>query len=133
IRCLILTGRTGVFSAGNDIGDYLQAATEKSEAAPPHNGAVFLKSLVNNTKPIVAAVDGMAIGIGMTIMFHCDYVIATTASTFSSPTLQYGLVPEASSSLLVPRTVGYQRAFAMLIMGRSLNAEALREAGFVNQ
>jgi enoyl-CoA hydratase/carnithine racemase len=133
IRCLILTGRTGVFSAGNDIGDYLQAATEKSEAAPPHNGAVFLKSLVNNTKPIVAAVDGMAIGIGMTIMFHCDYVIATTASTFSSPTLQYGLVPEGASSLLVPRTVGYQRAFAMLIMGRSLNAEALREAGFVNQ
>src|SRR6516225_1533117 len=64
IRCLIITGRAGVFTAGNDIADYLQAATETSGAARPRNSVIFLQSLVNNKKPIVAAVDGLAIGIG---------------------------------------------------------------------
>jgi enoyl-CoA hydratase/carnithine racemase len=133
IRCLILTGRSGVFTAGNDIGDYLKAATETVETARPRNSVIFLQSLVNNRKPIVAAVDGIAIGIGTTIMFHCDYVIASTTASFSSPFLQYGLVPEGATSLLVPRMMGHQRAFAMLIMGKAMTAEEGREAGFVNQ
>ncbi len=133
IRCMILTGRSGVFTAGNDIGDYLKAATEKAETARPRNSVIFLQSLVNNRKPIVAAVDGIAIGIGTTIVFHCDYVIASTTASFSSPFLQYGLVPEGATSLLVPRMMGHQRAFAMLVMGRSMTAEEGREAGFVNQ
>jgi len=133
IRCLILTGRSGVFTAGNDIGDFLKAATEKAGAARPRNAMIFLQSLVNNRKPIVAAVDGIAIGIGMTILFHCDFVIASTTASFSSPFLQYGLVPEGATSLLVPRMMGHQRAFAMLIMGRSMTAEDALEAGFVNQ
>jgi enoyl-CoA hydratase/carnithine racemase len=133
IRCLILTGRSGVFTAGNDIGDYLKAATEGAETARPRNSVIFLQSLVNNSKPIVAAVDGIAIGIGTTIMFHCDYVIASTTASFSSPFLQYGLVPEGATSLLVPRMMGHQRAFSMLVMGRSMTAEEGREAGFVNQ
>jgi enoyl-CoA hydratase/carnithine racemase len=133
IRCLILTGRSGVFTAGNDIGDYLKAATETADSARPRNSVIFLQSLVNNRKPIVAAVDGIAIGIGTTIMFHCDYVIASTTASFSSPFLQYGLVPEGATSLLVPRMMGHQRAFAMLVMGRPMTAEEGREAGFVNQ
>jgi enoyl-CoA hydratase/carnithine racemase len=133
IRCLMVTGRSGVFTAGNDIGDYLQAATEKYEVARPRNSVIFLQSLVNNRKPIVAAVDGIAIGIGTTMVFHCDYVIASTTATFSSPFLQYGLVPEGATSLLVPQMVGHQRAFAMLIMGRSMSAADAHEAGFVNQ
>jgi enoyl-CoA hydratase/carnithine racemase len=132
-RCLILTGHAGVFTAGNDIGDYLQAATESNEVARPRNSVIFLQSLVNNTKPIIAAVDGIAIGIGTTMVFHCDYVIASTTATFSSPFLQYGLVPEGATSLLVPQMVGHQRAFAMLVMGRSMSAEDARQAGFVNQ
>jgi enoyl-CoA hydratase/carnithine racemase len=132
ICCLILTGRSGVFTAGNDIGDFLQAATEKYDVARPRNSVIFLQSLVNNKKPIVAAVDGIAIGIGTTMVFHCDYVIASTTATFSSPFLQYGLVPEGATSLLVPRMVGHQRAFAMLIMGRSMSAEDAHKAGFVN-
>jgi len=71
---------------------------------------------VNNTKPIIAAVDGIA--IGTTMVFHCDYVIASTTATFQSPFIQYGLVPEGASSLLLPRMVGHQRAFSMLVMGR---------------
>jgi enoyl-CoA hydratase/carnithine racemase len=133
IRCLILTGSSGVFTAGNDIGDFLQAATEKYEVVRPRNSVIFLQSLVNNKKPIVAAVDGIAIGIGTTMVFHCDYVIASTTATFSSPFLQYGLVPEGATSLLVPRMVGHQRAFAMLIMGRPMSAEDGYKAGFVNQ
>jgi enoyl-CoA hydratase/carnithine racemase len=133
IRCLILTGRSGVFTAGNDIGDYLEAATQDSETARPRNSLIFLQSLVNNRKPIVAAVDGIAIGIGTTMMFHCDYVVASTKASFSSPFLQYGLVPEGATSLLVPRTMGHQRAFAMLIIGKPMTAEEGREAGFVNQ
>jgi len=133
IRCLILTGRSGVFTAGNDIGDYLKAATEQAEAARPRNSLTFLQSLVNNNKPLVAAVDGIAIGIGTTIIFHCDYVVASTTASFSSPFLQYGLVPEGATSLLAPRLMGHQRAFAMLVMGRSMTAEEGREAGFVNQ
>ncbi len=133
IRCLILTGRSGVFTAGNDIGDYLKAATAETETTRPRNSVIFLQSLVNNRKPMVAAVDGIAIGIGTTIMFHCDYVIASTTASFSSPFLQYGLVPEGATSLLVPQMMGYQRAFAMLVMGRAMNAEEGLEAGFVNQ
>jgi enoyl-CoA hydratase/carnithine racemase len=133
IRCLILTGRSGVFTAGNDISDFLQAATAKDDGTRPKNSVIFLQSLVNNKKPIIAAVDGVAIGIGTTMVFHCDYVIASTTAVFQSPFIQYGLVPEGATSLLLPRMVGHQRAFSMLVMGRPVNAQAAREAGFVNQ
>ena len=133
IRCLILTGRSGVFTAGNDIGDFLKAATEKDDVARPRNSVIFLQSLINNKKPIIAAVDGIAIGIGTTMVVHCDYVIASTTTSFSSPFIQYGLVPDGATSLLVPRMVGHQRAFSMLILGREMSAEDAREAGLVNQ
>ena len=132
IRCLILTGRSGVFTAGNDIADFLQAATASPDAERPKNSVIFLQSLVQNAKPIIAAVDGIAIGIGTTMVLHCDYVIASTMATFSSPYIQYGLVPEGASSLIFPAMVGHQRAFATLVMGRAMNAEESRAAGFVN-
>src|SRR3984893_17241714 len=132
IRCLIITGRSGVFTAGNDISDFLQAATASYDVARPRNAVIFLQSLVNNKKPIIAAVDGIAIGIGTTMVFHCDYVIASTTATFQSPFIQYGLVPEGASSLLLPRMVGHQRAFSMLVMGRPITAEDAHKAGFVN-
>jgi enoyl-CoA hydratase/carnithine racemase len=132
IRCLILTGRSGVFTAGNDISDFLQAATGKDDGARPRNAIIFLQSLVNNKKPIIAAVDGIAIGIGTTMVFHCDHVIASTTAIFQSPFIQYGLVPEGATSLLLPSMMGHQRAFSMLVMGRSMNAQGAREAGFVN-
>jgi enoyl-CoA hydratase/carnithine racemase len=132
IRCLVLTGRSGVFTAGNDISDFLQAATAKDDGARPRNAAIFLQALVNNKKPIIAAVDGIAVGIGTTMVLHCDYVIASTTATFQSPFIQYGLVPEGASSLLLPRIIGHQRAFSMLVMGRPMSAQSAREAGFVN-
>src|ERR1700719_206060 len=132
IRCFILTGRSGVFTAGDDVADFLQEAATKHDPAKPRSSVVFLQALANNKKPIIAAVDGVAVGIGATMVLHCDYVVAGTTASFSSPFVQYGLVPEGASSLLLPRMAGHQRAFSMLVMGRSMSAEEAREAGFVN-
>ncbi|MGZ5870764.1 MAG: crotonase/enoyl-CoA hydratase family protein [Bradyrhizobium sp.] len=132
IRCIIMTGGSGVFTAGNDLEDFLKDGTSNSDAPRASNAVKFLHSLARNAKPIVAAVDGIAIGIGTTMLFHCDYVVASTTTTFSTPFIHLGLVPEGASSLLAPRAMGHQRAFAMLVMGRSLGAEEACLAGFVN-
>ncbi len=123
IRCLIITGGSGVFTAGNDVDDFLKDATANADTPRASNMTKFLYSLAHNVKPIIAAVDGVAIGIGTTMLFHCDYVLASTTATFSTPFIQLGLVPEGASSLLMPRTMGYQRAFATLVMGRKMSAE----------
>ncbi len=121
IRCIIITGGSGVFTAGNDLEDFLKDSTSNTDAPRgASNAAKFLYSLAHNVKPIIAAVDGVAIGIGTTMLFHCDYVLASTTATFSTPFINLGLVPEGASSLLMPRTMGHQRAFAMLVMGRTV-------------
>jgi len=132
IRCLIITGGSGVFTAGNDLEDFLAAGTADAETTRATNATKFLYSLAHNVKPIIAAVDGIAIGIGTTLLFHCDYVLASTTATFSTPFIHLGLVPEGASSLLMPRTMGHQRAFSMLVMGRTVSAEEAQVAGFVN-
>jgi enoyl-CoA hydratase/carnithine racemase len=132
IRCIIITGGSGVFTAGNDLEDFLKDGTAKAEAPRASNAIKFLYSLAHNVKPLVAAVDGIAIGIGTTMLFHCDYVLASTSATFSTPFIHLGLVPEGASSLLMPRTMGHQRAFAALVMGRTVSADDARVAGFVN-
>jgi enoyl-CoA hydratase/carnithine racemase len=132
IRCIIMSGGPGVFTAGNDLEDFLKDGTSNTDAPRASNAVKFLYSLAHNAKPVIAAVDGIAIGIGTTLLFHCDYVVASTMATFSTPFIHLGLVPEGASSLLAPRTMGHQRAFAMLIMGRTLGAEEARLAGFVN-
>jgi enoyl-CoA hydratase/carnithine racemase len=132
IRCMIVTGGSGVFTAGNDLEDFLRDGTAKADAPRASNATKFLYSLAHNVKPIIAAVDGIAIGIGTTMLFHCDYVLASTTATFSTPFIHLGLVPEGASSLLAPRTMGYQRAFAMLVMGRTVSAAEAEVAGFVN-
>jgi enoyl-CoA hydratase/carnithine racemase len=133
IRCLVITGGSGVFTSGNDLEDFLKDGTSNTDAPRASNAIKFLYSLAHNAKPIVAAVDGIAIGIGTTMLFHCDYVLASTSATFSTPFIHLGLVPEGASSLLMPRAMGHQRAFATLVMGRTVTAEDARLAGFVNQ
>ncbi len=133
VRCFIITGGSGVFTAGNDVDDFLEHGTSQIDVSRATNAVKFLYSLAHNSKPIIAAVDGIAVGIGTTMLFHCDYVLASKTATFSTPFMRLGLVPEAASSLLMPRTMGYQRAFAMLVMGRTVDADHAREAGFVNE
>lgn len=127
IRCILITGVPGAFSAGNDIGDFLGAS-----GSGPNAAITFLHALARCETPIVASVAGLAVGIGTTLLFHCDHVVATPNSHFSTPFTQLGLVPEGGSSLLAPRQIGYHRAFSLLVMGRPLDAKAAHECGLIN-
>jgi enoyl-CoA hydratase/carnithine racemase len=130
IRCLVLAGAPGAFCAGADIGEFLEAA--QSGGLRPKT-VEFLHTLARNEKPLVAAVAGLAVGIGTTMLLHCDYVVAAANATLATPFSRLGLIPEAGSSLLAPLRMGHARAFALLVMGRPLSAEAAREAGIVNE
>ncbi|MEL7543847.1 MAG: crotonase/enoyl-CoA hydratase family protein [Pseudomonadota bacterium] len=126
----LFVGRDGSFTAGNDIGEFLTFASEGALGKPVLR---FLHALATARKPLVSAVDGLAIGVGATMLFHCDLVYATERSVFHTPFLDLGLVPEAASSLLFPRVMGYQRAFEMLCLGKRYPAERACAAGFVNE
>ncbi len=130
IRAIVLAGSPGAFCAGADIGEFLESA--QTDGLRPKTVA-FLHALARNPKPLVAAVDGLAVGIGTTLLLHCDYVVAGSNATFTTPFSRLGLIPEAGSSLLAPLRMGHARAFAMLAMGRPLSAAAAKEAGIVNE
>lgn len=125
----LFTGASGVFTAGNDIADFLTMA-EGGEFDP--NILDFMRALVGAEKPLVAAVDGLAVGIGTTMLLHCDLVYASPKADFRTPFLGLGVLPEAASSLLIPARMGYVRAFEMLCLGMPFDAERAREAGLVN-
>jgi enoyl-CoA hydratase/carnithine racemase len=127
----LITGSGGAFTAGNDLGDFLATAQGTGDLGTNVRRFVYLLPLIR--KPVIAAVDGVAIGVGTTMLFHCDLVYATPASTFATPFLSLGLIPEAGSSLLMPRRMGYARAFEMLALGETFSAEQAVQAGFVNK
>lgn len=131
IRCILFLGHSGAFSAGNDIADFAKIAMAGGERG---SMAVFefLQRIIMAKKPLVAGVDGLAIGIGTTMLMHCDYVIASPVATFLTPFVNLGLVPEAGSSLMAPRLMGHQRAFALLAMGEKFTADQAQAAGLVN-
>ncbi len=126
----VILGSNGVFTAGNDIGEFLASANDDQAALK----AVlrFIRLLPRVVKPMLAGVDGLAVGIGTTLLFHCDMVFASPAARFQTPFLDLGLVPEAGSSLLMPARLGYARAFEMLVLGNALDAAAMHSAGLVN-
>ena len=128
IRVSVFFGAPGAFSAGNDMQDFLAVAT-----GGEHGGEVgeFLVALASAQKPVVSGVDGLAIGIGTTINLHCDLTFATPGSLFRTPFVDLALVPEAGSSLLAPRIMGHQRAFALLAMGEGFTAEMALDAGLI--
>jgi len=125
----VVFGVPGAFTAGNDIADFLAHSKGAGGVAPVLR---VIQLLPKVKKPLLAGVDGVAVGIGTTMLFHCDLVYASEAAKFSTPFLDLGLVPEAGSSLLFARMMGYARAFELLVLGNVFNAEAARAAGFVN-
>ena len=129
LRCLLITGHETGFCAGNDIGDFVEMTTSGALGAPILR---FLHALNRSEKPLVAAVAGRAVGVGTTMLLHCDHVVATEDAVLSTPFVALGLVPEAASSLIAPRLMGHARAFELLVMGRPLTATAAKEAGIVN-
>jgi enoyl-CoA hydratase/carnithine racemase len=130
IHCVVITGGKDVFSAGSDLNDFLHAA-QHMEGLRPAVGR-FLRGLVHTEKPVVAGVQGVAVGIGMTMLLHCDYVVAADNARLSAPFVKLGVVPEAGSSLLAPRLMGTRRAFELLVMGHPLDAEQAKSVGLVN-
>jgi len=130
IRCVIIAGVPGAFSAGNDLQEFAQAATSGQGLGSPV--IRFLHALARSDRPLIAAVRGLAVGVGTTMLLHCDYVVAAEDARFSTPFVSLGLVPEAASSLLAPRLMGHRRAFELLVMGRPLDAAAAQGCGLVN-
>jgi enoyl-CoA hydratase/carnithine racemase len=126
----VIVGSGGMFTAGNDIGDFLAAG--RGGDGQVNDVLRFIRLLPVIKKPFIAAVDGIAIGIGTTLLFHCDLVYATPEATFATPFLDLGLVPEAGSSLLMPRVMGPQRSFELLVLGETFTAERGHQAGFIN-
>ena len=129
VRVVVLQGDPTVFSAGNDIGDFLQQPPS-SQDSPVFR---FLRAIATFPKPIVAAVCGPAVGVGTTLLLHCDLVYAGDNAAFALPFVNLGLVPEAASSLLLPQMLGYHRAAEALLLGEPFMAEAALEVGLVNR
>ncbi|HET9329852.1 MAG TPA: enoyl-CoA hydratase [Steroidobacteraceae bacterium] len=129
VRAVLLSGSGAGFCAGNDLNDFLQAPRFTSD----HPVMAFLRTLATSSKPLVAAVHGQSVGIGVTMLLHCDLVVAAAGAQFSMPFVALGLVPEAASSLLLPRLVGTQRAAELLLLGRPFDAERAHSLGLVNR
>jgi enoyl-CoA hydratase/carnithine racemase len=139
IAAHVFIGSGGVFSAGNDINDFLRRAEASATSASEDDGGGiptpsldFIRRLPRVTKPMIAAVDGLAIGVGTTLLLHCDLIFATPAASLRTPFLDLGLVQEAGSSLLAPARLGYPRAFELICLGEPFSAERAMQAGLVN-
>lgn len=128
VRAVLLASEGEHFTAGNDIKDFMEnpPSEDSSEVAK------FLGSLLNFPKPLIAAVKGSAIGVGTTMLLHCDVVLASPTAKFSMPFVSLGLVPEAGSSYLFPALVGYQRAARIFMTGESFGAIEAKEMGLVS-
>jgi enoyl-CoA hydratase/carnithine racemase len=127
IRAVVLSAEGDHFTAGNDIMDFMSSPPTSEDSTV----AAFLGSLLNFTKPLIAAVKGHAVGVGTTMLLHCDVVIASDTAKFSMPFTSLGLVPEAGSSMLFPALVGYQRAAKIFLTGEEFSPEFAREIGLV--
>jgi enoyl-CoA hydratase/carnithine racemase len=130
IRGVVIAGGPSAFSAGNDLAEFAGAATSGEGLGSPV--IRFLHALARCERPLVAAVQGLAVGVGTTMLLHCDHVVARADARFSTPFVSLGLVPEAASTLLAPRLMGHRRAFELLVMGRPLDAAAAQACGLVN-
>ena len=127
VRAVILTSAGEHFTAGNDIKDFLELPPTSEDSTVK----LFLDAILEFPKPLLAAVKGNAIGVGTTMLLHCDVVVADPKTSFSMPFVSLGLVPEAGSSLLFPALVGYQRAAKIFMTGESFSAESAKEMGLV--
>jgi enoyl-CoA hydratase/carnithine racemase len=129
VRAILIRGGAGVFSAGNDLEDFMKAPPKGTDA-PVFQ---FLHRISAMDKPVVASVAGAAIGIGTTLLLHCDLVYAADTATFALPFAQLGLCPEAASSWLLPRIAGYQLAAEKLMLGEAFDAKEAHRMGIVNR
>ena len=133
VRVVVFQGAIAIFSAGNDIGDFLKQASTPGSAGADAPVWRFLQEVSAFPKPLIAAVCGPAVGIGTTLLLHCDLVYCGDNAAFSLPFINLGVCPEAASSLLLPQMLGYHRAAEALLLGEPFMAEAALEVGLVNR
>lgn len=129
LRVALLTGTGDTFTSGNDIADFQARASSNRESSASR----FLPAIASMQKPLIAAVNGAAVGVGTTMLMHADLIVAARSARFVMPFTSLGLVPEAASSLLFPRLLGTQRASALLLLGEPLDAATAHAWGFVNR
>lgn len=128
VRVAVLTGKGDAFTAGNDIQDFLQSPPTGADDPVSR----FLKALADFPKPLIAAVNGTAVGIGTTLLLHCELAYAARSASFQLPFLKLALVPEAASTLLLPLTAGYRKAAELVLLGDSFDPETARQCGLLN-
>lgn len=131
VNAIVLSGDGGVFTAGNDLDDFRARATDADPK--PSAGLAFIETLMACDTPVIAAVEGLAIGIGTTLLLHCDSVIAGRSARFKTAFVDLGLVPEAASTVTMPLHLGSRRAADLLLMGETLDGEEARECGLVSR
>jgi enoyl-CoA hydratase/carnithine racemase len=129
VRVVRIEGTAGMFTSGNDLGDFMNHPPSGTDS-PVFR---FLRALIDFPRPIVASVRGHAVGIGTTMLLHCDLVYCDETALFQMPFVQLALVPEAASSLLLPRAMGHQRAAELLLLGERIDAHQAANYGFVNR
>ena len=130
-RAILLRAEGPVFSAGTDVADFAAAVATGSPL--PENGFRFMRAIAQCPRPVVAAVQGRAIGIGATILLHCDYVVMAEGSQLMTPFVSLALLPEAASTLLLPQRLGHLRAFQMLGLGRPVTADVALAWGLASE
>jgi enoyl-CoA hydratase/carnithine racemase len=129
VRVVLLSGAGASFTAGNDLNDFMS----EPELGDENNAVRFLRMLPTFRKVLIAAVHGQTVGIGVTLLLHCDLVVAARSARMTLPFVKLGLVPEAGSSLLLPRLVGHHRAAELLLLGKPFDAAAALSMGIVNR
>ncbi len=134
VRAILITGKPEIFTAGNDLEDFMKNS-KPVEGVPAEQRPVFqfMRALSGSSKPVVAAVSGAAVGIGTTLLMHCDLVYAADNAKFSMPFAQLGLCPEFASSLLLPQLAGYPRAAEKLLLGEAFLAQEALDMGLVSK
>jgi len=126
-RVVLFKGVAGCFTSGNDLTDFMNPNADLQQVL------IFLNAISKAKKPLMAAVDGFAIGVGTTLLLHCDLVYASDRAVFKLPFVDLGLVPEAGSTLILPMAMGHQRAAELLLFGDKFGAAKAQEVGIVNQ
>ncbi len=129
VRVIMIRGTADCFTSGNDLADFLSAPPTGPESPVMQ----FLTAISTARKPIVAAVNGLAVGVGVTMLLHCDLVYVGSGATFQMPFVNLGLCPEAGSTLLLPRIMGHQRAAELLLLGEVFNADKAHTLGIVTE
>lgn len=131
VGAIVLSGVGDCFTAGNDLADF---RVQPEDSSPrPIAGLDFIEQLMGCETPVIAAVKGMAIGVGTTLLMHCDLVVAARSALFRTPFVDLGLCPEAASSFLLPLLVGYRKASELLLLGEALDADTALRCGLVNR